>query len=64
MNTIPYTPYKIHKLARKYGLTPTEVEELYIRTLDDYQLLERACQLLASGEDMEEVSLMIICERQ
>lgn len=61
---IHYTPHKLTRLARKYKLTLADVEEIYIRTLDDYQLLEKACCMLASGEDMEEVSLMIIRERK
>lgn len=64
MKTISFIRYKLQKLSRKYQLTTVEIEELYIRTLDDYTLLERACQHLAAGEDIEEVSLMIIAERK
>lgn len=59
-----YKQAKLRQLARKYLLTPSQVEDLYIRTLDDYALLERACQLLAAGEDEEEVYIFIVVERK
>lgn len=59
-----YKQAKLRQISRKYLLTPSQVEDLYIRTLDDYQLLERACRLLAAGEEPEEVYIFIVVERK
>lgn len=64
MNIFSFTAHKLSQLAKKYSLSFNQVEYLYLRTLDDFVLLEKACRSLVDGDDIEEVSLMIIWERK
>lgn len=55
---------RIEKLATKYGLPAEVVEALFLRTPYDPALLERACQRLAGGEELADVYVFIVTERE
>lgn len=59
-NTISFSMKKIEKLAKEHELLISQVKDMYIFTLDDYALLEKACEYLAKGETRADVARRII----
>lgn len=61
-NTISFNIIKMELIAKKYQLKTSQVKDMYLFTLDDYDLLDRACQYLANGETRADVARRIIMD--
>lgn len=61
-NTISFSMKKIEKLAKEHELQISQVKDMYLFTLDDYDLLAKACQYLAKGETRADVARRIVMD--
>lgn len=52
----------IEQLVQKYNLKPSQVKDMYLFTLDDYEMLDKACKYLAKGETRADVVRRIVLD--
>lgn len=59
---ISFNELKLTQIAKKYDLKPSQVNDMYLFTLDDYELLDRACKHLSNGETRADVARRIVMD--